>query len=228
MSKMELYNADCFEILKNLADDSIDMILTDPPYKMHFGETRTEQLGERLNKRRKEMLDKNLTEFGAEQINKLVEQFKRIQKRTNVFVFCSKDQIRDWYNAYPELNPYVLFWAKTNPPPTFNNTLLPDVEYILWFREKGTPCNTTYKNASRYDVTAINQKDKKKFHHPTCKPVRILKRYIEIATNPDDVVLDCFMGSGATGVACRELGRNFIGIEIDKEYYETAKKRIEQ
>ena len=64
--------------------------------------------------------------------------------------------------------------------------------------------------------------------HPTQKPVKILEHIIKIASNPDDVVLDMFMGVGSTGVASHNLGRKFIGIEIDKAYYEAAQKRIEK
>lgn len=77
-----------------------------------------------------------------------------------------------------------------------------------------------------YFITPINAKDKKLYQHPTCKPVDILKNFIINSSNENDVVLDPFMGSGSTGVACINTHRNFIGIEINAKYYETAKTRL--
>ena len=64
--------------------------------------------------------------------------------------------------------------------------------------------------------------------HPTMKDKKIIKHLVELLSNENDTVLDCFMGSGTTGVACKELNRNFIGIELDDKYFEIAKKRIEE
>jgi DNA modification methylase len=73
-------------------------------------------------------------------------------------------------------------------------------------------------NASAYKET----------EHPTEKPVKLLKHLVEVNSNKGDVVLDCFMGSGTTAVACKELNRNFIGIEIEKKYFDIVKRRIDQ
>ena len=64
--------------------------------------------------------------------------------------------------------------------------------------------------------------------HPTMKDIKIIKHLIELLSNENDTVLDCFMGSGTTGLACKELKRNFIGIELSEEYYYIAKDRIEK
>ena len=77
-----------------------------------------------------------------------------------------------------------------------------------------------------YYVTLTNKKEKKLYGHPTVKPLEIVRNLVLNSSNKGELVLDPFMGSGTTGVACKELGRNFIGIELDKEYYEIAKKRI--
>lgn len=63
--------------------------------------------------------------------------------------------------------------------------------------------------------------------HPTEKPIKLLEDLIRLHTKENDVILDCFMGSGSTGVACKNLNRNFVGIELNKEYFEIAKKRME-
>ncbi len=94
------------------------------------------------------------------------------------------------------------------------------------FREKGTKLNGTYETMKTFYLTNINIKDRKQYDHPTIKDLGITKNLILNSTNEGDTVLDCFMGSGTTGVACKELNRNFIGIEIDNNYFKIAKDRI--
>lgn len=120
----------------------------------------------------------------------------------------------------------ILVWCKTNPIPLTNNTFLPDVEYCLMFREKGTLLKGEIENKSKYYVSPTNKCDKDLYEHPTIKPLSLVERHIEISSKVGDVVLDCFMGSGTTGVACKNLCREFIGIEIDKHYYDIAVDRI--
>lgn len=98
----------------------------------------------------------------------------------------------------------------------------------LVFREKGVRVYGTYETKKTYYVTPTNQKEKKLYGHPTIKPQEILNNLIVNSTKENEVVLDCFMGSGSTGVACVNTGRHFIGIEIDEGYFEIAKKRIEE
>jgi DNA modification methylase len=72
----------------------------------------------------------------------------------------------------------------------------------------------------------INRKDKDNFNHPTIKPLEIISNLVKNSSRENDTVLDCFMGSGTTGVACKQLKRNFIGFEIDEEYFRIAGQRI--
>lgn len=120
-----------------------------------------------------------------------------------------------------------LVWCKTNPTPATNGNWLPDIEYCLVFKGNNAPrYNDGYELKSKWYISPINKRDKELYKHPTIKPLDLVKRHIQHSTNEGDVVLDCFMGSGTTGVACKELNRDFIGIELDKEYYDIAVKRI--
>ena len=121
----------------------------------------------------------------------------------------------------------LLCWHKSNPVPTCNNKYLSDTEYLLFFRENGVKIFGSYATKKKYYVTPINKEDKNKYNHPTIKPLEIIKNLIINSSEENDTILDCFMGSGTTGVACKELNRNFIGIEIDKKYFDVAKKRID-
>lgn len=117
-------------------------------------------------------------------------------------------------------------WNKTNPTPTINNTWLPDIEYCLYFREKGVVYNSGYELKSKWFASPANKSDKDLFLHPTIKPLELVKRHLLHTTQPNDIVLDCFMGSGTTAVACKEINRQFIGFEISEKWCKVANERI--
>lgn len=102
-----------------------------------------------------------------------------------------------------------------------------DTEYCLIFREDGTSVNYgTYETKSKYYISEINKKDKELYDHPTIKPLNVVKNHIINSTKEGDIVLDCFMGSGTTAVACKELGRNYIGFELNPVYWQIAVDRV--
>lgn len=225
MSKgaIELYNADCYEKIKDIPDGSVDLVIIDPPYDIHAGFG-----GGIMKGKDKEYLNqiKGMSDgFSGE----ILLELCRVMKKINCYIFCSRKQILPLVEFFTgrSCNWELLVWCKTNPVPACCNKYLSDKEYILFFREKGVKIYGTFETKRTYYVTPLNQKEKKLYHHPTIKPVPIVKNLITNSSQRGGVVLDCFMGSGTTGVAAKELGRNFIGIEIDKEYYEIAKKRIE-
>lgn len=121
----------------------------------------------------------------------------------------------------------LLVWCKTNPIPKTNGTWLPDIEYCLFFKEKGSPrLNDGYELKHKFYVSQINIEDKKKFLHPTIKPLEMVEKHILHSTQPNDIVLDCFMGSGTTCVAAKNTGRRYIGIDINQEYVKIANDRL--
>jgi DNA modification methylase len=120
----------------------------------------------------------------------------------------------------------ILVWCKTNSTPFCNNVWLPDLEYCLLFKEKGCKLNDGYELKSKWYLSQTNKADKDLYDHPTIKPLELVKRHILHSTQPNDIVLDCFMGSGTTAVACKETGRRYLGFEIDKTYYEIACNRL--
>ena len=145
--------------------------------------------------------------------------------------FCSQKQIIpliDYFVKNKNCNWNILSWHKSNPVPACGNKYLTDTEFILFFREKGVKIYGEYETKFTYYVTPLNQKDKKQYGHPTIKPIKILQNLIVNSTTENGVVLDCFMGSGSTGVACVNTNRKFIGIELDEGYFNIAKERIEK
>lgn len=151
-------------------------------------------------------------------------------KKINIFVWCSKMQIPDIMNYFINKGCFfeVLVWCKTNPTPRTNNTWLPDIEYCLYFREEGVPLNDGYDLKHKFYTAPINKKDKDTWHHPTIKPLKIVENHILHTTKEHDVVLDCFMGSGTTGVASIKNNRDFVGVEINPKFYKIAEERISQ
>ena len=146
-----------------------------------------------------------------------------------IYIWCSKKQIHDIMKYFIDKKHCyyeILVWCKTNPTPATNNSFLPDLEYCLMFREQGCKLNDGYELKSKYYISSLNVKDKELYEHPTIKPLELVKRHILHSTSENDIVLDCFCGSGTTCVAAKELNRRFIGMEIDSEYYKIAINRL--
>ena len=218
----KLINDDCLTVLKNIPDNSIDLIVTDPPYEI-------ETNGAGLYKQDDKQYIKELNSIKNGFSDDILDELCRIMKKINIYIFCSQKQIihlLDYFVTKRKCNYNLLTWHKTNPIPACGNKYLTDTEYILFFREKGVKIFGEFKTKFTYYVTPLNQKDKKQWGHPTIKPLSIIENLIVNSSVQDDLVLDCFMGSGTTGVAALKNNRNFIGIELDKSYYDVAVKRI--
>lgn len=213
---------DCYELIKELPDKSVDCIYTDVPYLYDSGGLSDQNpLDFRIAKKQQELA------FISNGIDyTILDEFARVSRKVNIFIWCSKMQLLDLMNWGGHYNTDLLVWCKTNPQPSVNNTWLPDLEYCLYFREKGVPLNDGYENKSKWYTSAINKRDKDIFEHPTIKPLPLVKRHLLHATQPNDIVLDCFMGSGTTAVACKEIGRQFIGFEISEKWCKVANDRL--
>ena len=156
----------------------------------------------------------------------ILDEFVRIMKKVNIFIWCSKSQMLDLMNYFKEYNFEILVWCKTNPLPQTNHVWLSDIEYCLYFREKGVKLNDGFYLKWKYYISGINQADKKVYNHPTIKPIEFVRNNILHVTQENDLVLDCFCGSGTTCVACKQTNRRYLGFEINKKYYEISKKRL--
>ena len=119
----------------------------------------------------------------------------------------------------------IISWHKTNALPLCGGKYLTDTEYCIYIKE-GIKLNTSYETAKTYYNLPINIKDKELYNHPTIKPINIIQNFIINSSQPNDIVLDCFSGSGTTCVAAKELGRRFIGIEIDPNYHKISVDRL--
>ena len=228
METDKIYCEDCLEGLKRLPDKSIDLIMADPPYLIKStragGHSRLSHTIQPINN----LLKENGLDVGLD--FSILPELVRVMKRINCYIWCNKAQIPKYLNFFVgELSCSfdVIIWWKTNPPPTFHNKYLSDKEYCLYFRKGGHCQPTSYETAKTVYHQPLNVQDKKDYPHPTIKPLNIIRNLIANSSKPDDIILDPFMGSGTTAVACMELGRKYIGYEINQDYFKVAQKRIQ-
>lgn len=212
---------DCYELIKELPDKSVDCVYTDIPYLYCNGGSGDSELSARTEKKRDEIKDiSNGIDYA------ILDEFKRVLKKLNIFIWCSKMQLLDimkWGGVY---NQDLLVWCKSNPTPQCHNNWLPDLEYCVHIREKGVPLNNGYELKSKYYISPANKTDKDIFKHPTIKPLSLVRRHILHATQQNDIILDPFIGSGTTAIAAAETGRQFIGFEINPKWAKIATDRL--
>lgn len=223
MGNYKLYQGDCLEVMKNIEDGSVDLVVTDPPYEIAT-------TGAGIYKQADKQYVKELNGMKDGFSEEVLDELCRVMKKINIYFFCSQKQIiplLDYFVKKKKCNWNILSWHKTNPIPACGNKYLTDTEFILFFREKGVKVYGSFDTKRTWYATPLNQSDKKKYGHPTVKPLSILENLVVNSSQEGEVVLDCFMGSGSTGVACLNTNRNFIGIELDEGYFEIAKERIE-
>lgn len=219
-----IVHGDSYELIKKIPDKSIDCIYTDIPYEYVNGGTSESEFGDRFAKKRKSLKDKNIYD-GIDY--KIFDEFIRVSKKINMFIWCSRLQVNDIMNYFSckHYNFEILVWCKTNPQPGCNNTWLSDIEYCLYFREKGVPLNDGYDLKSKYYVSPINKSDKDLYKHPTIKPLPLVKRHLQHVLQ-EGIVLDPFSGSGTTCVCAKELGFDYVGIELDDEFHKISVDRL--
>lgn len=210
---IQLYNGDCLEVMPWLPDGSVDFTLTDIPY----GEVNRASNGLRS-------LDKKSADILTFDIDLFLSHIYRISK-TSICIFCGREQFSGIYKWFSDKKGTVrpIVWEKTNPSPMNGQHIyLSGVEFAVWFKKSGAKTfNARCKN------TVFRYPCGRSKVHPTEKNHALLSELILDNSNPGDRIMDPCMGSGSTGVACMNTGRNFIGIELDKKYFETAKNRIE-
>lgn len=213
---IDLRQGDCLEVMKELEAGSIDLIVTDPPYGMSL-------TPQRVTGKFKGTTILNDTSL-AWASGFFKQCFSLLKKDTAMFVFCNHFCISEFIQAAREAAFEVknlLVWDKGQFG--MGGNWRPKHELILVLT-KGR--FVTHSNSLS---TLLNFKKvhHSKAVHPTEKPTDLLKHLIEQPDYDPQVVLDPFMGSGTTGVACKALNRSFIGIELDPTYFNLAKQRIE-
>lgn len=220
---------DAFELMKEIQDNSIDLILTDPPYNLSPYSTGNIKISWRSD------LNNDLAEWDKVEFEpkSCVNEFKRILKPIgNIFAFTSYNLLGKWHEAFDKefYTFQFMVWHKTNPAPKiFKAGFLNSCELIICCWNKKHTWNFTKQNEMHNFIESPICMGKERWQnpkHPTQKPLKLLRHIIKLSTNPGDVVFDPFMGVGSTGVAALELKRKFIGFELEQEYFNASKKRL--
>jgi modification methylase len=220
--------------MKTIPDKSIDLVLTSPPYnKCARQQNNTKAVTWSKGRIKYDSYNDCKPQGEYEEWQKvIIRECVRLLKPEGSMFYNHKQQIREHKVIFPhrwleEFNiRQMIVWNRKNSPMLEPIRFLPCTEYLFWItKERKTPYFNP-KCFSYSEVWEISPKPMKE--HPAPFPIELATRVLTAASNKDFVVLDPFMGSGTTGVACKELGRNFIGIEISPEYYKIAERRINQ
>ncbi|MDE6407611.1 MAG: site-specific DNA-methyltransferase [Anaeroplasmataceae bacterium] len=222
---------DSLEGMRQLKQQGIivDLIVTDPPYEI----TNTtpggkSEFSKSIEGAFKELQEEHLTQgITKEYLDCMVS----LQSKINIYIWCNGSQIPfylDYFVKERKCKFDILLWNKTNAIPTFYNKYLTDKEYVLYFRKGGYCKPNSYEDAKTIYFSPINAKDKKKYGHPTIKPLDFIKRMIRNSSKENEIVLDPFSGSGTTALACKELNRRFIAFEIVEKYYKISLLRLQE
>ena len=220
-----IYNEDCYEAIKDIPDRSIDLIITDPPYEVETNGGNTNIGSSLKNGMCKELEESEIVSGINEEI---LDEFMRVLKKPNIYIWCNKKQIPmylDYFVNKHKCKFEIMVWIKSNPTPLCGGNYLIDKEFCLYFRD-GIKLNTTFETASTYWISTKNKNDKDKFDHPTIKPTKIIENLIKNSSNENELILDCFMGSGTTAVASKNTNRHFLGFEINNKWWNVATDRL--
>ena len=225
---VKLYNDDCLNIFKNIPDSSIDLICTDPPYKIM-------SRGNSGNAGGMFLKDINMKgkvfDHNSISVKEYAPEFYRVLKDgKHMYVMTNHINLIEMLNTFTDAGFHFiknLIWDKGNK--IMGAFYMSQYEYVMFFRKgHGYPirnCGTS--DILRYPNIKQSNGDEGNFHD-TEKPVDLMKCLIENSTDKGDIVLDPFMGIGSTGVAANQSERDFIGIEIDKKYFDVAECRIKE
>lgn len=236
-----IHNADCLDVLKTIENESVDCVITDCPYRIVQGgcttdvekKSRYSETGGIFQKHRGMSVDhieharqRKIFEHNDIEFKEWLPEVYRVLKNdTHCYVMINPRNLKELWDEAEKAGlefQNILIWDKGNATP--NKYYMGAYEMILMLRKGGA------KNINNMGTTNILRVpnitgDKV---HPTEKPSALMKILVENSTKEGEVVLDPFMGSGSTGIACKELKREFIGIEIDQKYFDIAKERIEK
>ena len=213
---IKLLQGDCMELMNNIPNESIDLVLTDIPYN---------EVNRKDNGLRK--LDKENADVLTFDLINFLEQLYDKAKST-IIIFCGKEQvsiIHSYFNDKQKKGKGTvrqLIWEKSNPSPMNGQHIyLSGVENAIWFKKRGGTFNAHCKNTVfKYPIGRSKL-------HPTEKNHLLLQELILDNSNENDLILDPCMGSGSTGVVALQNNRNFLGIELNQNYFDIAKSRLE-
>jgi len=211
-----IYNNNCIDVLKNIKCEEIDVCFTSPPYNS-------------IRHKKYKKYDDNLKDY-YHFLCEFTDELLRITKKTVIINiqtnYYNRADVYKYIGKYNKEITRIVIWNKSNPTPSsLRHKLTNAHEYFFIFsKKKNVTINSVFmKDVIEFPINSIKIKG-----HNAVMNSKISDLFIEEFTQIGDTVLDCFMGSGTTGISCLKLSRNFIGIEIDEDYFQIAKKRLNE
>lgn len=221
MEMNKIYQIDCRKGINQIPKPNL--IIADPPYDFESSGAGIVGMRETFNR----ISDAGIDKFN---FNEYIPALLNLQEdKVNAYFFCNKKLLPTYLNEAikRKLLYDILSMNKDAPIPTKNSSYLPEIEYVVFLRSPGAYWNgklnyKLYFKSFRCLTNGVSN------FHPTQKPIGIIRKYLQVSSKEGDLVLDPFMGSGTTAVACKQLNRNFIGFEINPEYCKIATERLQQ
>lgn len=223
-----IYNISCLDFIPKLPDNSIDCVVTDPPYGVDF-HSRSAVTAEGKKWVKKVANDNNLEGALALFAEVMSALESKVADQCDVYVFTRWDIVGAWIDSIAYDVPWLkykmlLVWDKGSPGMGDIDSNWGCGHELILYCKKGLR-DVAYR---RSGIIAVDRMSPKKAIHPTEKPVPLLEKFVEMSTAPGDVVFDPFSGSGSTAVACNNLGRIGIGTELDTDHYRRSLQRLSQ
>jgi len=209
MELNKIYQGDCLEIMKDIPDKSVDLVLTDPPYGIAY------------QKKGKPVM---IGDYGNVLGLVLPELHRILKDNGAIYIFTSFKMLGDWlykFQMFFKMNNLIIWDKRKNSGLQMGQNYGFSYE-MIFYGSKGLHKLNGYCD----DVLYFERKRFKQ--HPTRKPKELVKKFIEMSSNENDLVLDPFLGSGTTAEACEDLNRNYIGIELNPDYVKIARQRLRQ
>lgn len=214
-----IHQMDCLDGLRKMEAESVDLVLTDPPYGISY------QSAWRTDK--KDRFDM-VANDGQPFVWWLYDAFRVLKNGGGLVCFCRWDVQEDFAKAIQwagfSIKSQVIWDREAHGLGDLKAAFAPQHD-VVWFAVKG---KFEFKNGRPKSVVRAMRVSADKMVHPTEKPVELMKYFVEKLSSPGDMVLDPFMGSGATAVACQQTSRNYVGFEINDEYVKVAERRLTQ
>lgn len=222
----KIYNLDFLVGLADVENESVDLILTDIPYNV----SRANNFKTMKDRENRNGIDFGEWDKGFDE-QSLIHLERVLKKGGSMVLFHAFEQYETIRNVLSNLEVKdKIIWQKTNPMPrNRDRRWISDIEVASWFVKKGDKWTFNRQN-EKYESSVLRFPSESgggfKRHHPTQKNLKMIEYLLKVHSNDGDLILDPFMGSGTTACACINNNRNFIGFEIDKNYYEVANTRI--
>lgn len=228
--KNELYLGDCVSCIENIPNKSVDFILTDIPFNI----SQANNFKTMKDRKGRNGIDFGEWDKGFDE-SCLITLLPKLKDNGGLLTFHSFEQfslLKEMMESNGMVFKDKIIWEKTNPMPrNRDRRYISNIEIASWFVVKGAKWTFNRTN-SNYDGSVMRYPSESgggfKRYHPCQKNAKMLEELILRHTNEGDIILDPFMGGGSTGVACVHTNRNFIGIELDENYFNIAKERIDK